>query len=212
MSQKFLVLELFILFIFIPSSLALNYSEKLKVALVLGAFIYICGHLIKSFRSQEFLKPKLKWKSFFVRIGIQTVILGIVTVLAVYLTHPEALFCIPTQRPKLYVTIVLVYTFISVWPQEVIYRTFFFQRYQKVISSDRAMILVNALLFMFAHLFFRNVLVLILTFLGGILFALTYIKTKSILLVSIEHALYGNWLFTVGMGEMLAFPGQESCG
>jgi hypothetical protein len=26
-----------------------------------------------------------------------------------------------------------------------------------------------------------------------------------------EHALYGNWLFTVGMGEMLAFPGAESC-
>jgi hypothetical protein len=25
-------------------------------------------------------------------------------------------------------------------------------------------------------------------------------------LVSIEHAIYGNWLFTVGMGEMLAFP------
>ncbi|MAK35391.1 MAG: CPBP family intramembrane metalloprotease, partial [Flavobacteriaceae bacterium] len=29
-------------------------------------------------------------------------------------------------------------------------------------------------------------------------------------LVTIEHALYGNWLFTVGMGQMLAFPGMES--
>jgi hypothetical protein len=28
-------------------------------------------------------------------------------------------------------------------------------------------------------------------------------------LVSIEHAIYGNWLFTVGMGQMLAFPGME---
>jgi len=26
------------------------------------------------------------------------------------------------------------------------------------------------------------------------------------LLVSIEHAIYGCWLFTVGMGSMLGFP------
>jgi len=47
---------------------------------------------------------------------------------------------------------------------------------------------------------------MILTFVGGILFALTFQKTKSTLLVSIEHAIYGCWLFTVGMGEMLGFP------
>lgn len=47
---------------------------------------------------------------------------------------------------------------------------------------------------------------MILTFIGGLLFALTFKKTKSTLLVSIEHAIYGSWLFTVGMGEMLGFP------
>jgi hypothetical protein len=47
---------------------------------------------------------------------------------------------------------------------------------------------------------------MILTFIGGILFAFTFKKTKSTLLVSIEHAIYGCWLFTVGMGEMLGFP------
>lgn len=41
---------------------------------------------------------------------------------------------------------------------------------------------------------------------GGILFVITYTKSKSILLTSAEHAIYGNWLFTIGMGEMLAFP------
>jgi membrane protease YdiL (CAAX protease family) len=48
--------------------------------------------------------------------------------------------------------------------------------------------------------------VLAFTFIGGILFAYTYQKTKSTLLVSIEHAIYGCWLFTVGMGTMLGFP------
>jgi membrane protease YdiL (CAAX protease family) len=71
---------------------------------------------------------------------------------------------------------------------------------------------VNAIVFSLAHIFFKNTLVLVLTFIGGLLFAYTFVKTKSTTLVSIEHALYGNWLFTVGMGEMLAFPGQEACG
>jgi membrane protease YdiL (CAAX protease family) len=60
--------------------------------------------------------------------------------------------------------------------------------------------------FSLGHIFFKNALVMVLTFLGGILFALTFNKTKSTLLVSIEHAIYGSWLFTVGMGSMLGFP------
>jgi membrane protease YdiL (CAAX protease family) len=71
------------------------------------------------------------------------------------------------------------------------------------------LVFINGVLFSLAHLFFRNTLVSVLTFLGGLLFALTFLKYKSTLLVSIEHALYGNWLFTVGMGQMLAFPGME---
>ena len=47
---------------------------------------------------------------------------------------------------------------------------------------------------------------IILTFLGGLLFAFTFKKTKSTILVSIEHAIYGSWLFTIGMGAMLGFP------
>jgi membrane protease YdiL (CAAX protease family) len=62
------------------------------------------------------------------------------------------------------------------------------------------------MLFSWAHIFFKNSLVMILTFLGGILFAITFKKTQSTLLVSIEHAVYGCWLFTVGMGSMLGFP------
>ena len=53
---------------------------------------------------------------------------------------------------------------------------------------------------------FQNILVLFTTLIGGIFFTLTYNRSKSLLLTSIEHAIYGNWLFTIGMGEMLAFP------
>jgi CAAX protease family protein len=68
------------------------------------------------------------------------------------------------------------------------------------------LLFVNAIVFSLGHIFFRNTLVLVLTFFGGLLFAYTFSKTKSTLLVSIEHAIYGCWLFTVGMGSMLGFP------
>ena len=71
------------------------------------------------------------------------------------------------------------------------------------------MIVVNAFVFSLAHIFLKNILVLFLTFIGVIAFALTYYTSKSTTLVCIEHALYGFWLFTVGLGEILAFPGAE---
>jgi membrane protease YdiL (CAAX protease family) len=102
--------------------------------------------------------------------------------------------------------ILFIYSFFSVYPQELIYRTFFFQRYESLFRSNLVFTLVNAAVFSLAHIFFKNTLVMLLTFIGGILFALTFKKTKSTLLVSIEHAIYGCWLFTVGMGAMLGFP------
>jgi membrane protease YdiL (CAAX protease family) len=102
--------------------------------------------------------------------------------------------------------ILIFYTFFSVYPQELIYRTFFFQRYQSLLKNESLFILINAVVFSLAHIFFKNTLVLFSTFIGGIIFAYTYKKTKSTLLVSIEHAIYGCWLFTVGMGNMLGFP------
>ncbi|MDU0355872.1 hypothetical protein RS130_20045 [Paraglaciecola aquimarina] len=51
-----------------------------------------------------------------------------------------------------------------------------------------------------------NNLVFVLTFAGGILFALNYKKSQSLVAVSIEHSAYGLWLFTVGLGQQLAFP------
>ncbi|WP_423804206.1 hypothetical protein [Nitrosomonas nitrosa] len=38
------------------------------------------------------------------------------------------------------------------------------------------------------------------TFVGGIMFAYTYHRHRSLLLASIEHALYGCFVFTIGLG------------
>lgn len=124
-----------------------------------------------------------------------------------YLFNREALFSIVLERPLLWLMISIFYSLFSVLPQEFLFRTYFFNRYESIFPSNKIyIVLINAALFSFAHIFFRNIFVLLLTFAGGILFAFSYIKTKSLLLISIEHAIYGFWLFTLGVGEMLAFP------
>ncbi|MFD2292318.1 type II CAAX prenyl endopeptidase Rce1 family protein [Mariniflexile gromovii] len=116
------------------------------------------------------------------------------------------LFELLINKPLLWVLLLFIYSVFSVYPQELLYRTFFFNRYKNYFKSESLFLFVNAICFSLSHLFFKNSLVLLMTFIGGLLFALTFNKTKSTLLVSIEHAIYGSWLFTVGMGAMLGFP------
>jgi membrane protease YdiL (CAAX protease family) len=123
-----------------------------------------------------------------------------------YFFDGEKLFLVVRRNMVFWLGLSLFYSTISVYPQEFLYRTFFFSRYSILFKKPLLLIAVNALLFSFGHIAFKSPLVLLITVLGGVIFAITYFKTKSLLLTSIEHALYGSWLFTVGMGEMLAFP------
>ncbi|MEB3346054.1 CPBP family intramembrane glutamic endopeptidase [Aquimarina gracilis] len=152
---------------------------------------------------------KAYWKPFWRETVIKLIVVMVVTGLYVFFVAPDKLFSVLIKKPQLWVIILFVYTFLSVWPQEIIYRTFFYNRYEVLIKNKWLFIFINAILFSLAHLFLRSFLVQVLTFIGGLLFAYTFQRTKSTTLVSIEHAIYGNWLFTVGMGEMLAFPGAD---
>ena len=127
-----------------------------------------------------------------------------------FITDPNNLFIVVRKNPLMWISIALFYSLFSVYPQEFLYRLFFFERYRSLFQSRRVFLLVNAAVFSLAHLMFWNGLVLILTLVGGLLFASSYERTKSLTFVSLEHALYGVWLFTIGMGEMLAFPMPES--
>ena len=203
--------ELFILFILLPISLVFSFPIWIKAGLVLASFIYIIIVMLRIEKFSFKMNKSLDWNHFWKRTSIAFIGIAMITTLYVYIMDADKLFCVPINNPKLWLGILFVYTFLSVWPQEFIYRTFFYSRYENLFKNKKLLIFINAILFCLAHLFFKNTLVIVLTFIGGLLFGFTYLKTKSTLLVSIEHALYGNWLFTVGMGQMLAFPGMDSC-
>ncbi len=205
-STQYKLIEFFLLFIVFPISLALNILIEIKLVIGVLGFAYIVFVLLRIEKNRFKIAPNLNWKQFLKQTFVKLLLIAIITTIYMWLVDKEHLFNVMLYKSKLWLFILFFYSFFSVYPQELIYRTFFFQRYKSLFSNQNLFIFVNAILFSLAHLFFKNTLVIVLTFLGGLLFAITFSRTKSTLLVSIEHAIYGCWLFTVGMGNMLGFP------
>ncbi len=120
---------------------------------------------------------------------------------AVSLFAADRLFDLPRQEPLLWAAIVVFYPLFSVYPQELLFRGFLLHRYAPVFGTGRRAAAASALAFGFAHLLFGNLLAVLATVVGGWLFARHYQRSRSLLVVSVEHGLYGITIFTIGLGE-----------
>lgn len=112
----------------------------------------------------------------------------------------DRLLSFPRQRPERWLMIMILYPILSVYPQEVIFRGFFMHRYRALFPDASRMTLASAIAFGYAHVFLQNWIAVISCLLGGYLFARTYQKSRSLLLVTMEHSLYGCFIFTIGLG------------
>lgn len=137
------------------------------------------------------------WTPLLIRIAV---IIGLLT-LYTALFERQHLVRLPREEPALWAHIVLLYPFLSALPQELVYRTFFFHRYRALFVNERMMILANAALFAFGHVPFRNWIAITVSFAAGLLWAGTYLRSRSLPVVAIEHSLYGNLAFTIGVGD-----------
>jgi membrane protease YdiL (CAAX protease family) len=120
-----------------------------------------------------------------------------------YWYAPHLFLLLPRDRTGIWLIIMVAYPVLSAYPQEIIYRAFFLQRYRTLFRNEFSLILVNALLFAMAHAFLGNWLAPALTFAGGILFCRTYLRSGSLALAALEHGLWGDLLFTLGVGYYL---------
>jgi uncharacterized protein len=141
------------------------------------------------------LPRRLNW------ILLLFVIVAFATWLAVHRFAPELEWSFVRRNPGFWALVMVLYPVLSVYPQGLIYRAFFFERYVGVFPGRWSMILASAAAFAFMHIIFRNWVAVSLTFAGGFLFAARYAETGSLAASSFEHALYGCWLFTVGLGQ-----------
>ncbi len=114
---------------------------------------------------------------------------------------PELEWSFVRERPVLWAVVMALYPVLSVYPQALLYRAFFLHEYVSIFPGRWTLLVASAAAFGFLHIIFRNPLAVTLTFFGGILFAWRYEQTGSLLTSSFEHAAYGCWLFTVGLGQ-----------
>lgn len=112
----------------------------------------------------------------------------------------ERLLSFPLERPHVWLMVMLLYPLLSVWPQEMLFRSFLMQRYTPIFSTSASLAVASAAAFGFAHIVFNNWIAVVFCLVGGWLFADTYRRHRSLALVCIEHALYGCFIFTIGLG------------
>ena len=198
--------ELTLLFVIVPVALSQKIPTGIKIAAVLLGVAYV----VYVSNKVGLLKSRLFNAVFSARTIRSSLVRLLIVLLAAtaygYAVEPSLLFLFPLTKPLMWLGICLGYALFSAFPLEFIYRVFFYNRYRALFGTHFVFVLYNSLLFALAHLIFGNNLVLVIAFIGGLLFNYSYSKTQSYLLVSIEHSVFGCWLFTIGMTEMLAIP------
>ena len=134
-----------------------------------------------------------------------------VCVFFVLLLLPGRLLDLPLERTLLWLIIMVAYPIMSAFPQEVIYRSLFFERYGSLFPGTLAAVAANGAAFGLGHLFFMNPVTIGMTALGGALIGWAYLtRGRSLMLAWVLHSLAGQIIFTSGIGIFFFHAGQAS--
>lgn len=213
MTRTALMVEFLLLFVGLP--LAYRFSPVRMPALpLLWVVVGYAGWRL--LRDPQFDREKLwNWGGLSGHLGAILMVFAMVALglwLGVRRFAPEMEWSLIRQHPVFWAVVMVAYPVLSVFPQGILYRAFFFERYAILFPGKWAMIVASAAAFAFLHIIFRNSLAVALTFAGGLLFATRYAETGSLATSSFEHALYGCWLFTVGLGSYFYHGTIEAVG
>lgn len=203
-----LAAELVAVFIGLPTLFLLGILP-LRVLTTLWTFALLSWFLLSRDPSFEPTAPwRLRGLSREVRRTLLRFLLcAVLLTSACWWANPPWFLGLIRERPLLWAAIMVLYPILSVAPQGIIYRTFFVHRYQDLVPAGWPMVIASALAFAYSHIVFGNPVAIGLTVVGGLLFAQTYQTTRSGIIASLEHALYGCLIITLGMGHFLFYRG-----
>ena len=202
-SRYYLITELALLSLGFPLFILEFHLQKLMLPALWAVAIY-CLYVR---RAVDGTQIRADWQWSAVHWANLRPILWRFTVCAVAMAvltigyFPDKLFNFVQAMPWFWALVMLLYPLLSVVAQEIIYRWFFMRRYQPLFTSERSRILASGVAFALGHIIFNNWVAPLLCLVGGMIFAATYAKSRSLALVSLEHALYGDFLFTIGLGS-----------
>ena len=165
--------------------------------MALGCLLML--HFHYKIRLRDLMRPRIparEWKRIFIiYLIVVPCMIGLL-----WLIKPDAMFSLMRQHTGMWLLIVAAYPVLSAFPQELVYRAFFFERYRPLFGQGYGMTLASVALFSFAHILFHNWIAILLSFGGGWLFVRTYQRTGSLYVATVEHSLYGCAAFTIGYG------------
>ncbi|MCM4158941.1 CPBP family intramembrane metalloprotease [Antarcticibacterium flavum] len=202
-SPAYMVLEFLFFYVFIPFIAVAYLDGWLKVLplLLIAAFFFLILRIDPYFDKRTLYRLNKKH----LRKSLPRII--IISILLVWFTFwifPDLFFQYPLENFKNYVITLFLYPLASVLPQELTYRVYFFHRYRKIVPEKYLLMLSNAIIFGLTHWIYGNWVAPIATFLVSWIFIFNYLKSQSLLNVSIEHYIYGFIMFTIGFGHFFS--------
>lgn len=202
-SRTYRIIEFLVIMFGVPTVLYFHLPKGFLLPIIWMIAIY-CSFAIRAVTPKS---ARIGWNPSAVTSAVLKPILirfaasALLMALLVWQFQSELLFELVRTKPTLWMLVMLLYPILSVAPQEIIFREFFFVRYATFFSDRTMLMMASAVAFAFAHIFFHNWVAPLLCLIGGGMFASTYARHRSLLLVSIEHALYGCFIFTLGLGR-----------
>ena len=191
---------------YIPAGTKIPIFIALLPVLFIAAFLLLAD---PTFRLRDELRRGLGWRNA-LSIVLIFLIMGGAATWWIKTNHPSWFLEFATDRPETYTRIMLAYPVFSVAAQELLYRSFFFHRYGPLFGTHAWLIvIVNGLLFGYAHIVMNSAFAIAATALGGMILAARYAMSRSFWAVFIEHTLWGWLIFTIGLGRYF-FTGVQN--
>ncbi len=204
-ARIWLILEFLLLCVVLPTTIIIFRLAPFMFAFLWAAALYGAWVTTRTPGGRDFLRAMWRFDAVNadnMRVIIPRWILACIAMtVIIYFYDPGRMFGLADRIPLWALPLlVLMYTIFSALPQEFIFCAFFFRRYAPFFATALRMVVGSAIIFAYAHVLFINWVAPVLSLVAGIIFARTYQKTGSLALVTIEHGLYGGWLFIVGLG------------
>lgn len=196
------LIEFILLFFGVPIYIYFDpefiHPSAIVLPVMLVIFIYL--YRLPEFKFRELVQLKIN-KKILLKHLIIFAIISSVLILIIFIFDKENLFNLPKANPQIWIMLCIFYPLFSAYGQEIIYRTFIFYRYCKIFKSKLAFVVASSIAFSFVHIVYYSHISIILTFILGLYLTYTYLKTKSVLFSSILHGIYGDLVFTIGLGS-----------
>lgn len=150
-------------------------------------------------------EPSVLWNTrdfgrHLTEILIAFVCIGIFLAAFTYFVYGHRFLVFPIDKPNACLIFILMYPLLSALPQEIIFKSFFFHRYGSIFPGPVPLILFNGLSFGLFHLWYANVIAPVFSVFAGMILAYRYLKTRSLIMITIEHSLLGIFLYIIGLG------------